>query len=745
MKAIVTEKPSVARQFAAALGVSGKGDGCIENNEWIITWCVGHLITLSYPEKYDEELKKWKLDTLPFLPDKYKYEVIGSSAKQYKIVKEILNRKDVDVIYNAGDSGREGEYIQRLVYTAAGVEKKKKILRVWIDSQTDAEILRGIKEAKPEAEYDNLSDAAYMRAIEDYAMGINFSRALTCKFGRKFNSGREKYKPISVGRVMTCVLAMVVEREREIRNFKETPFYKLQADVGAFKAQWKAVEGSAYFESDKLYSETGFKAKEDADALCGEFTASPKLRVTLLEKKNERKLPPLLYNLAELQADCSRIHKISPDDTLEVAQKLYEAKLTTYPRTDARVLTTAVADVIEDNIKGIADGDYHASFASDILKGKTYKDIANSKYVDDSKVTDHYAIIPTGEGSTSSLSDLELAIYHMIIDRFLSLFMPAAIYEKTSVELTHSNGEKFFASASKLVSEGYLAVAGVPEKDENAESIPDQLTQGDTMHSDFAVIEGKTTPPKRYTSGSMILAMENAGKLIEDEELREQIKSCGIGTSATRAGVIKKLTETNGFLKLNKKTQVITPTDDGEAVYDIAAETLPDFLSPKFTASWERGLAQIEQGKIERSAYQDKLNEYIRIRIDEIKDMNNGQVYEGEKTEPVVLGTCPNCGQEIKTGKFGAYCVGKCGMMLSKARGKKLTDDQVRALLDNKSIVIKGLKSKNGNDYALKLTPSGIEDFSYTNKEGKEVSGKQFTFETEFADTKKKKQKPKKS
>ena len=842
MKLIITEKPSVARQFAQTLGVQGKNDGYIENGEWVITWALGHLVTLSYPEKYDEKYKKWNLDDLPFLPAQYIYEVIKESSAQFKVVKSLLNRKDIDVVYNAGDSGREGEYIQRLIFQEAGIEGKKKILRVWIDSQTDAEILRGIKEAKPESQYDNLSEAAFMRAIEDYAMGINFSRALSKKYGNRFNSEikSDKWKSISVGRVMTCVLGMVVNREQEIRAFVETPFYKVNASCDGFDALWKAVEGSKYKDSALLYNETGFKKKEDADALAEDCKARPTLTVENIERKNESKNAPLLFNLAELQAECTKAFKLSPDETLAVAQKLYELKLTTYPRTDARVLSTAVADVIDQNIKGLAKMEHHADTADWIIKTGAYKGISKKKYTDDSHVTDHYAIIPTGEGSTSSLSDTERLVYEKIVDRFLAIFMPPAVYAKTTATLLNANGERFIASASKLKEEGWMALYEKNGNEESKGGIPEGLNRGALINASYSVTEGKTQPPKRYTSGSMVLAMENAGNLIEEEELREQIKGAGIGTSATRAGIIKKLVDV-GYLSLNKKTQVITPHPDGEKVYAIVNETIPDFLSPKMTASWEKGLAEIESGTITRSDYMDKMNKYIEAKIAAIKELNGGEAYEGEaferkvvgicpicgkdvvntrkgnyvctgfkkddpsacrfavpkkvkdkeltqkqmetlfmggstevingfksanggtfsaslsivdgkltmtfpeKEERESLGSCPNCGGDIVSGKFGAYCVNKCGMLLNKAMGKTLTDAQVKALLKAKTVTLTGLKSaKTGNKYDMTITPTGIEDYSYTKDNGEVVKGKRFSFATGFPEKDAKNKKGKK-
>ena len=847
---LVTEKPSVAMQFASALKVKRgeeKPNGYIEgfsdffNEDICITWAVGHLVSLLYPNDYDEKYKKWNLDDLPFLPVEYRYGVLTKTSDQFKVVKKKLN--EADTIYNCGDSGREGEYIQRLIYTEAGVEGIKDIKRVWIDSQTTAEILRGIKNAKPESTYDKLSDAAYMRAIEDYAMGINFSRALTCKYGGKFNSDIKstKYKPLSVGRVMTCVLGMVVEREREIKNFKETCFYKISADCGDFGASWKAVEGSKFFESPKLYNETRFLKKDDAEELVTSLSENPDLEICELERKDEKRYAPLLFNLAELQAECARVYKISPDETLAIAQKLYESKLTTYPRTDARVITTAIAAVIHHNLEGIGKGTYHSDIVKEILDNGSYKDIASTRYTDDSKVTDHYAIIPTGEGNLSGLTNIELSVYHRIIDRFLSIFMPPAVYKKTSAVLKNENGEQFFASTNELLDPGYLKVIGIPEEKEDKQIIPDALSVGDCVNADYSVKEGKTQPPKRYTTGTMVLAMENAGNLIEEEELREQIKGCGIGTSATRASTITKLIDL-AYINVNDKTQVLTPGVAGEAAYNIVHDTLPDFLSPKMTANWERGLSQIEQGKIARSDYEDKLNNYITVRIGEIKALNNGKDFEGKpfvkkvvgkcpvcgsdvtntkrgnwvcsnynkdnpescrfgisavmcgkelteeqmatllkggKTDLIKgfkkkkddgsfsgkaysaflyydsesqkiklelptaetnpgLGLCPNCGEKVLYGKYGAYCTGKCGMMLGKARGKTLSEGQVTKMLKGEKFLVSGLKNKEGKKYDAYLTPKCIVDFSYTKNDGTLVEGKQYEFDMKFPNKKKK-------
>lgn len=699
-KLIITEKPSVAQQFAKTLGVTGRHDGYIENDKYIITWCVGHLVTMSYPEKYDPDLKSWKLDTLPFLPDKYKYEIIKDVKDQFKVVKECLNRSDVDVIYNAGDSGREGEYIQRLVYSMAGWNKKATMKRVWIDSQTDEAIKNGIRDAKDSSCYDNLSDAAYVRAIEDYAIGINFSRGLSCKFGYEFNKKikSSKYKPISVGRVMTCVLGMIVDKERAIRDFKVTPFYRLEADTG-FTSSWKAVKGSYFFESPLLYNDTGFKTKEDAEKLLRVLQKDRRLKVSSVTRKGEKKKAPLLYNLAELQNECSKRFKISPDKTLEIAQKLYESKLTTYPRTDARVISTAVAKEINKNLSGLASYSHKQANTKEILDKKWYTGIANSSYCDDSKITDHYAIIPTGMTDTSSLSKLEMDVFHIIIERFLSIFYPPAEYEKIEVQLTHPSKEQFFASEKILVAPGYLEVTGY-EKDKNAGALKD-VKEKEILSADFEIKEGKTTPPKRYTTGSLILAMENAGNLIEDEELRAQIKGCGIGTSATRAEIIKKLTKI-GYIKVDQKTQVVTPHPDGEAVYEIVKDNLPALLSPKMTANWEKGLSQIEKGEITQQKYLEILYDYIRKNIDSIKSKEAEKVTQ---IEPLFLGKCPVCGGDIYTARFGCCCSNykdkKCWFALGSHIYDELNEEQFKKLISTgKTDVIDTFKAKSGKKFS---------------------------------------------
>lgn len=643
---IINEKPSVSREFSRALGVkqTEKHDGYIEGYSdffgctiWI-TWCVGHLVTLSFPEIYDEKYKKWNVDDLPFLPEEYLYEVIPNVKKQFSVVKKLLNtvgtsdkdKKELStlsgeknflvpktVIYNAGDSGREGEYIQRLVYSMAGYNKNAKMKRVWIDSQTDEAIREGIRNAKDASEYDSLSDSAYMRAIEDYAIGINFSRALSCKFGKKFRqmTKSEKNKAISVGRVMTCVLGMIVEREMQIKKFTPTPFYGIEADCG-FACKWKAVEGTSFYESPLLYNDTGFKEKEPAVKLKSIFDSKPALMVTSVNRKMEKKKAPLLYNLAELQNECSQKFKISPDKTLEIAQKLYEAKLTTYPRTDARVLSTPVAEVIQKNLTGLVKYGYQKDNIEYVLQDNLYKNIKKSVYCDDSKITDHYAIIPTGMIDTSNLDELETKVFHLIIDRFVSIFFPEAVYEKVEVALMHPSKERFFTSEKVLKSPGYLVVTGYPEDTKN--STLSDVKEKDVLKALFEIKEGKTTPPKRYNTGSLILAMENAGNLIEDEELRAQIKGSGIGTSSTRAEIIKKLVKIS-YITVNQKTQIVTPHSDGEAVYQIVKENIPAMLSPKMTANWEKGLQQIADREITKEKYLDILNSYVIKTVEEIK------------------------------------------------------------------------------------------------------------------------------
>ena len=675
----IAEKPSVAQEFAKALKLNTKRrDGYLESDEAIVTWCVGHLVTMSYPEEYDPALKRWNLQTLPFIPEEFKYEVIPSVAKQFQIVSGILNREDVDTIFVCTDSGREGEYIYRLVEQEAHVEGKKR-RRVWIDSQTEEEILRGIREAKDLSEYDNLGASAYLRAKEDYLMGINFSRLLTLKYGNSIsNFLQTKYSVVSVGRVMTCVLGMVVRREREIRDFVKTPFYRVLSTIDAqghtFEGEWRAVKGSRYFESYDLYKENGFKERKKAEELI-QYLQTPddesvnvagiqgqsglNCRIESIEKKKEKKNPPLLYNLAELQNDCSKRFKISPDETLRIVQELYEKKLVTYPRTDARVLSTAVAKEITRNLNGLSKYPMAAPYMQDILNFGSYKTLAKTRYVNDKQITDHYAIIPTGQGlnALSTVSSTAKGVYDLIVRRFLSIFYPPAVYQKVAI-VTKIKEESFFSSFKVLAEEGYLKVAGIPKKkasqtatkdSSNGNSENNNNDTNDEAGSDssdqsldtglFEVIkslkkgavlqvraldikEGETSPPKRYNSGSMILAMENAGQLIEDEELRAQIKGSGIGTSATRAEILKKLVNIK-YLALNKKTQVITPTLQGEMIYDVVDHSIRSLLNPELTASWEKGLNYVAEGSITSDEYMRKLDHFITSRTVGVKGLNN--------------------------------------------------------------------------------------------------------------------------
>ena len=675
----IAEKPSVAQEFAKALKLNTKRrDGYLESDEAIVTWCVGHLVTMSYPEEYDPALKRWNLQTLPFIPEEFKYEVIPSVAKQFQIVSGILNREDVDTIYVCTDSGREGEYIYRLVEQEAHVEGKKR-RRVWIDSQTEEEILRGIREAKDLSEYDNLGASAYLRAKEDYLMGINFSRLLTLKYGNSIsNFLQTKYSVVSVGRVMTCVLGMVVRREREIRDFVKTPFYRVLSTIDAqghtFEGEWRAVKGSRYFESYDLYKENGFKERKKAEELI-QYLQTPddesvnvagiqgqaglNCRIESIEKKKEKKNPPLLYNLAELQNDCSKRFKISPDETLRIVQELYEKKLVTYLRTDARVLSTAVAKEITRNLNGLSKYPMAAPYMQDILNFGSYKTLAKTRYVNDKQITDHYAIIPTGQGlnALSTVSSTAKGVYDLIVRRFLSIFYPPAVYQKVAI-VTKIKEESFFSSFKVLAEEGYLKVAGIPKKKASQTATKDSSNGNSENNNNdtndeagldssdqsldtglFEVIkslkkgavlqvraldikEGETSPPKRYNSGSMILAMENAGQLIEDEELRAQIKGSGIGTSATRAEILKKLVNIK-YLALNKKTQVITPTLQGEMIYDVVDHSIRSLLNPELTASWEKGLNYVAEGSITSDEYMRKLDHFITSRTVGVKGLNN--------------------------------------------------------------------------------------------------------------------------
>ena len=643
----IAEKPSVAQEFAKALKIkTRRQDGYLESDEAIVTWCVGHLVTMSYPEEYDPNLKRWSLETLPFIPKEFKYEVIPAVSRQYKIVAGLLNREDVDVIYVCTDSGREGEYIYRLVEQQAGVHGKER-RRVWIDSQTEEEILRGIREAKDLKEYDNLSASAYLRAKEDYLMGINFSRLLTLKYGNSIsNYLNTKYSVISVGRVMTCVLGMVVRREREIREFVETPFYRVLSTIGdqeqSFEGEWRAVKGSRWFESFDLYKENGFKEREKAEDLITYLSDEKPMQcqIVSIEKKKEKKNPPLLFNLAELQNECSKRFKISPDETLRIVQELYEKKLVTYPRTDARVLSTAVAKEIHKNLNGLMKYQPVVPYLQDIVALGSHKGLEKTRYVNDKQITDHYAIIPTGQGLNvlGTLSHLSCQVYDLIVRRFLSIFYPPAIYQKVAI-VTKMKEESFFSNFKVLAEEGYLKVAGIPGQKKTITSDDGQDEEKDTDASFFQKIqslrkgmilevqsldikEGKTSPPKRYNSGSLILAMENAGQLIEDEELRAQIKGSGIGTSATRGEILKKLFH-NKYLALNKRTQIVTPTMLGEMIYDVVDHSIKSLLNPELTASWEKGLNYVAEGEITPDEYMRKLDHFIVSRTQGVKELYN--------------------------------------------------------------------------------------------------------------------------
>lgn len=636
-KLLITEKPSVAMEFAKALKITtNRKNGYLESNDWIITWCVGHLVTMSYPEKYDEKLKFWRLDTLPFIPKEWKYEIIPNVQNQFNIVKELMQREDIDTIYNAGDSGREGEYIQRLVFMMAKPNPNAKMKRVWIDSQTEEEILRGIKEAKDLSEYDSLSDSAYLRAKEDYLIGINFSRLLSIIYGRRVAKKiNEEKVSISVGRVMTCVLGMVVQREREIRNFVKTPYYKIIGNFGDeeknLSAEWKVQEKSEFFESNKLYNESGFKKEADAKKLILSLK-DKRAVIEELKKSKQKENPPLLFNLAEVQNECTKKFKIKPDETLEVIQDLYEKKLVTYPRTDARVLSTAVAKEISKNLNGLAKGfkdEEIQLIINKMIDEKYSTNLQKTKYVNDSKITDHYAIIPTGQGfeNYEKLSNLSKNIYKLIVKRFLSIFYPPAQYEKVSITID-VEGEKFYTSNRVCVNLGYLEITkgkDVQEEKENAKKesginpeILRKIKKGQNIDIiNFETKESETNPPNRYNSGSMILAMENAGKLIEEEELREQIKGAGIGTSATRAEIIKKL-ERIKYIQINTKTQIITPTEKGESIFDVVYNSMPDMLNPKLTASWEKGLDMVAKKEIKPEIFMDKLQNYIKSKINKL-------------------------------------------------------------------------------------------------------------------------------
>ena len=735
---IITEKPSVAQEFARILGVNGRKDGYIENDDYVITWCVGHLVEMVYPEAYDEKYKRWRLEDLPFLPEEYKYNVIPDVSKQYDTVHRMLFREDIETVYWAGDAGKEGQTIEENIRRFGGVREGMKELRVWIDSQTEEEILRGIREAKPMSEYDNLAKSGIMRTIEDYAMGINFSRAMSVKYGKLLNdaAATKSYTAIAVGRVMTCVLGMVVIREREIRNFTETPFYRVVGDFlpeGAenevsVAAEWKAVEGSGYFESPLLYKENGFKKRESAEKLIGELDGKMAF-VKSMERGTSRKKAPLLFNLAELQAECSKRYKISPDETLQVAQDLYERKLTTYPRTDARVLSTAVAKEIGKNLNRLKTYEPTKTYTEHILKEGSYRNIARTQYTDDSKITDHYAIIPTGQlTELHSLNDLQRRVYDLIVRRFLSIFYPAAEYETVKL-VVQVEAEQFFASAKALKNPGFLEIMGRPGNDENKEEesagllkLAGQLKTGDPLNVDgYEIKEGKTAPPKRYTSGSMVLAMENAGQLIEEEELREQIKGSGIGTSATRAEIIRKLVRI-GYLNLNKKTQVLSPEAIGEMVFEVVSMTVPALLNPKMTASWEKGLDGITRGTVVMEDYRGKLEDFIRketVSMIEHDLTGNlaarihpfvGKGGRGLAARKKIEAVCPVCGGDMETTPFGYGCSNYkkdgsgCKFAIGTIAGRDLEEDEVVELLTKgHTEVLSGFISKSRKRFSAAL------------------------------------------
>ena len=737
---IITEKPSVAQEFARILGVSGRNDGYIENSDYVITWCVGHLVEMVYPEVYDEKYKKWKLEDLPFLPKDYKYDVIPAVSRQYDVVHKMLHREDIDTVYWAGDAGKEGQTIEENIRMYGGVREGMKELRVWIDSQTEEEIKRGIREAKPMSDYANLGKSGIMRTIEDYAMGINFSRAMSVKYGNLLNdaAGTRSYTAIAVGRVMTCVLGMVVIREREIRNFVETPFYRV---VGSFtdaniEAEWKVVEGSKYFESPLLYKETGFKKQESAENLIAELSGKTAV-VSSIERGTSRKKAPLLFNLAELQAECSKRFKISPDETLQVAQDLYEKKLTTYPRTDARVLSTAVAKEIGKNISRLKGYEPVQGYVERIMKEGLHYNIVKTQYTDDSKITDHYAIIPTGQlTELRSLNELQRSVYDLIVRRFLSIFYPAAEYQ--TVKLVVAVGEeKLFAGAKALKTPGFLEIAGRKQeeekegsnKEDNEETdspglleLADQLTKGQELSvNGYSLKEGSTKPPKRYTSGSMVLAMENAGQLIEDEELRAQIKGSGIGTSATRAEIIKKLVRI-GYLHLNKKSQILSPEVLGEMVYEVVNMTVPALLNPKMTASWEKGLDGITRGTVIMEDYREKLEDFIRKETLNMVERNltsrlvaqiqplTGKGARGIAAKKKLGIACPVCGGELETTPFGYGCGNYkkdgtgCKFSIGTIAGRDLSEEEFRDLITKgRTDVLDGFVSKSKKKFPAAL------------------------------------------
>lgn len=748
---ICNEKPSVSREFARALGVQEKEkhDGYIEGYSKFfggtvcITWCVGHLVTMSYPEKYDEKYKNWNLEDLPFIPAEYKYEVIEDVQKQFKIVKKIL--VSASKIYYAGDAGREGLYIQMLVRQTAGHNKNAEERVVWIDSQTEDEIKRGIREAKPLEAYSGLKDAGYMRAIEDYSPGINFTRILSIKYGEMLNraADTEKYRPVSVGRVMTCVLGMIVSREREIENFVTTPFYRISNQIEhngiVIEGEWRTTENSSVFQSPKLYSEIGFKEQQDAETFMQKLPGQ--IKIIDIKREKERKNAPLLFNLAELQSECAKKFKISPDETLEVAQSLYEKKMLTYPRTDARVLSTAVAKEIGRNIRGLSKYPLFEEWCTNIIENKWYVNFQNTKYTDDTKVTDHYALIPTGQETSriESLNELERNIYELVVKRFLSVFYPPAEYIKINIEEA-ADAERFYATGKILNNPGYLEVAGIPEEDvakKDSLAAMEKIEKGSTYNTKYVIKKGETAPPKRYTSGSMVLAMENAGQLIEDEELRAQIKGSGIGTSATRAETIKKLVRLE-YILLNKKTQVLKPAPLGNMVYEVVAKTIPSLLSPKMTASWEKGLEGIVNGQVTMEEYNKILEDYVRKECENMKTQDVSEEIEksirryaigGEIFKPEILKVpCPKCGSNLVTTKYGCTCEkydkegNGCSFRIGTILGVTLDKYQLeRLLITKETAVIKGFKTKEGKKFDAMLSMDGNNEIKFKFPEYKDL------------------------
>lgn len=758
----IAEKPSVAMEFAKALGASGRKDGYIEDNNNIITWCVGHLIEMCLPDEYSPEMKEWSLDTLPFIPNKFKYKVISSVNKQYKIVAQLLNRKDVSKIYYSGDSAREGEYIQRLVREKAGHNPSAQEFRVWIDSQTEEEIKKGIREAKPLSAYDSLSDSGYARAIEDYLVGMNFSRALSIKYGRLVNAAINagKYRPVAVGRVMSCVLGMIVQREREIRSADIFPFYGIKADMeDGITLSWKSDAGR-FSGTPAEYNGSGLKEKDPVDALAAELNSTGSIKIISVEKSKSKKSAPLLFNLAELQGECTKLFHISPSETLAIAQALYEAKLTTYPRTDARVLTTAMLKVWDHNISGLKSVPEIGRFADEVLSTGLSSALKSKpgKYVDDSKVSDHYAIIPTGEGmeALNSLSEMQKKVYLLICRRFLSIFYPAAEISKVQVA-GEACGEKFTGSVSAVTDEGWMMVAG--HKDDSAEkqimAAMGSLGEGVSAPCSYSVKEGKSQPPKRYTTGSMILAMENAGNLIDDPELREEIKGSGIGTSATRSDTIEKLSK-DGYISVNKKTQVIQPAAFGELIYEVLARAVPQILNPKYTASWESGLRGIVEGRVTKDVYLGKIYGYIQGGVSAMKSgdhteelkvaMNALREVYPELGDVSAAGgskesglTCPLCGKMLMNGSKGLYCSGYkegCKFSIFSTMAKKrLPDEILKELVSSfrpdgtgggeagPTAKVNGFKSKAGKSFnaklVLKMDPGDYPKLSFVFDEKK--------------------------